>query len=59
MSQWPLTKKIKKARESCVRDSYENMKNLVDVGKLDHIPVPLSPLAAAKKRENNQMRFSF
>jgi hypothetical protein len=29
------------------------------MGKLDHIPVPQSPLAAAKSRDSASIRFSF
>lgn len=52
MTQWNLTKKTKKLREVQVQSSYSKAQELLNSGRLDHIPLPRSSLREALDRES-------
>ena len=58
MTQWQVSKKTKKLRENCVKQSYSDMKELLDKGGLEHIKIPKPALQEAKERKSTN-KYSF
>ena len=58
MTQWQVSKKTKKLRENCVKQSYSDAKEMMKQGNLDHIVIPKPALQEAKERKSTN-KYSF
>lgn len=58
MTQWKVSKKTKKLRENTVKQSYLDIKDMMNRGDLDHICIPKPALEEAKERKSTN-KYSF